>query len=177
VARYGGDVEAVKNDPEYLKCQTSFKDFDSTLAGKETHCAELEDDINALQSNIAQHKVQLQSIMRELDKIKQEKHETVADMITAKEEREIADMISGISEDRTSRELEELRELRHHAKAGARVSREMAGLDAKQSEEEFLQYAAESVADDEFDRLIGLTKQADRPTADQSSEKTRIPES
>ena len=36
------------------------------------------------------------------------------------------------------------------------MSREMSGLDAKRDEEEFLAYATESVANDEFDALIGL---------------------
>ena len=50
------------------------------------------------------------------------------DVITSsKEEEEIADMLSGISDDRTSKELDEMRDLRNQSKAQARVSREMAG--------------------------------------------------
>ena len=82
-------------------------------------------------------------------------------MLTAKEEKEIADMLSGISKDRTHEELQELRELRDQAKATARVSREMAGLDAKRSEAEFLEYATKATADSEFDALIGLTQKED----------------
>ena len=41
-------------------------------------------------------------------------------MITAKEEKQLADMITGISEDRTSKELQEMRDLRTRSKAGAR---------------------------------------------------------
>jgi flagellar biosynthesis chaperone FliJ len=176
VEKHGGDIEAVKRDPEYLKCQAAFKDFTSTLEEKESRIDDLETDIKTIESSIAQHKTQLQSIMREFENIKQEKHETVADLITAKEEREIADMISGISEDRTSQELQELRELRQQSRAGARVAREVAGMDTKRSEEEFLEYASQSVADDEFDRLIGLTKETEQPAAQEAADKTRIPE-
>ncbi len=176
VQRLGGDIEAVKQDPEYLKCQASFKDFTTTLTEKEARIAELEGDIKTLTDSVAGHKVQLQSLLREIEKVKQEKHEAVADMITAKEEKELADMITGISEDRSSQELQELRDLRQKAKASARISREMAGLDTKRAEEEFLEYAATSTSDNEFDALIGLTKEGQDRDEEEPPEKTRIPE-
>jgi hypothetical protein len=174
VEKFGGNAEAVKSDPEYAKCQAAFADFSSTLREKEARCAELETDVAEAEKTIGGHKVQLQSLLRELDKVKQEKHETVADMITAREEREIGDMIAGISEDRSARELQEMREMRHQAKAGAKISREMTGLDTKRSEEEFLKYATESQATDEFDALIGLGKQAAAP--EQDPQRSKIPE-
>ncbi len=97
VERHHGNTEAVKNDPEYLKCQAAFKDFSSTLEEKERRCAEIEEDIREFEKNIGGHKTQLQSLLREIDKIRQEKHSTVAEMLTAREEKEIADMLSGIS--------------------------------------------------------------------------------
>lgn len=175
VEKHGGDVEKVKQDAEYLKCQSAFQDFSSTLAEKEARIAELEGDIDTIQTSVKGHKVQLESLMRELEKVKQEKHATVADVITAKEEKELADMISGISKDRTSEELQELRDLREKAKAGARVSREMAGMDTQRSEEEFLQYAEASAADSEFDALIGLTKQAEA-APEEPADRTQLPE-
>jgi len=174
VDRHNGNVEAVKNDPEYIKCQAAFKDFSSTLEEKEARCAELEEDIKTLQNSIGGHKTQLQSLLRDLERISQEKHETVADLLTAREERELSDMIAGISEDRTSRELEDLRDLRQKARAQARVAREMAGIDTRRQEEEFLEYAAKSQTDTEFDRLIGLAKEGEKPKAE--AEKPRIPE-
>jgi len=178
VQRHQGNVEAVKGDPEYIKCQAAFKDFSSTLAEKEARCAELEEDIKTLDKSVAGHKNQLQSLLRDLDKIKQEQHEAVADIITAREERELADMIAGISQDRGSQELEEMRDLRSRAKASARVSREMAGTDTQRTEAEFLEYAAKSSADTEFDALIGLTrKDAEEPqTAPPAADRTKIPE-
>lgn len=175
VERHNGDVEAVKTDQEYIKCQAAYKDFSSTLDAKEERALELESEIKEIVKNVAGHKTQLESLLRDLEKIKQEKHSTVADIITAKEEREIADMIAGISKDRTAEELQDLRDLRDRAKATARVSREMAGTDVARSEAEFLEYATKSAADDEFDALIGLSRQSDSPAAD-VSEKTRIPD-
>ncbi|MCA9151886.1 MAG: hypothetical protein KDA92_21435 [Planctomycetales bacterium] len=176
VERHNGDTEATKQDPEYVKCQAAFKDFSSTLAEKEAHCAELEEDVKGFEANIAGHKTQLQSLLRDIEKIKEEKHSTVAEILTAKEEKEISDMLTGISKDRTHEELQELRDIRDQAKATARVSREMAGVDAKRSENEFLEYAAASESDSEFDKLIGLAKKESDAGDAGSSERTRIPD-
>lgn len=176
VERRQGDVEAVKSDPDYQKAQAAYQDFSSTLAEKEARCAELEDDLKTIEHTVNGHKIQLQSLLRDLEKIKQEQHETVADLITATEEKEIADMVAGISQDRTSEELQELRDIRDQAKATARISREVSGLDAKRSEEEFLDFAAKTSANSEFDALIGLTKQPE-PPGQEPGDKTRIPES
>ncbi len=177
VEKHNGDSESVRNDPEYIKCQSAFKDFNSSLKEKEEHAVGLEEDIRGFESNIAGHKTQLQGLLREIEKLKSEKHETVAELLTAKEEKEIADMISGISQDRTNEELQELREIRDTAKATARISREVAGIDAQKSEQEFMEYAAQSTSDSEFDALIGLTKESETPDAEEeSSQRTQIPE-
>lgn len=176
VERHNGNADAVKADPEYIKCQTAFKDFSSTLQEKQDRCEEIEEDLKTLVTNVNGHKSQLQSLLRDLDGLKQEKHATVADIITAKEEQEVAELIAGISKDRTSEELQELRDVRDQAKAQSRVSREMSGLDAKKSEEEFLEYANDTVANSEFDALIGLAESAESANQE-TPDKTRIPES
>ena len=75
VAKYNGDIEAVKKDPEYLKCQTAFKDFSTTLTEKEQRVGGLETDIQLLSKNIGDHKIQIQGLLRDLNKIKEEKPE------------------------------------------------------------------------------------------------------
>jgi phage shock protein A len=159
--KYGNDGEKAKLDPEYIKCQGAYRDFSSSLVEKEKHVSELESDISNIIQNLNQHKVSIQSLMRDLEKIKDEKGEAVADIISAQEEKKIAQLVSGISEDSTDKDLEALRDVRNRAKAEARSSRELAGLDAKRAEDEFLEYATTSVVDDEFDKLIGITKQND----------------
>jgi len=174
VDKYRGDAVAVKSDPEYARFQNAFKDFSSTLSEKQKRAQELEDDIKTLSANVNSHKSQIQSLMRELEKLKDEKHDAVADMLSAKEEKQIADMVNGISNDRTSADLQRLREMRQKASASARVSREMAGLDAKRAETEFLEYAQQATSDDEFDALIGLSK--DQKASDAPARDTKIPE-
>ena len=174
--KHGGNVEAVHADPEYQKCQAAFKDFSATLAEKQQRAAELEQDLAQLVENVARHKTQIMSQLRELEKLGEEKHDAVADVMSAQEEKQIADLMSDLSEDKTGEELRELRELRNKASAEARVSREIAGMDAKQAENDFLQYATDSAAMDEFDQLIGLAQQ-DEPAVSAPQERSQIPES
>ena len=174
-SRHNGDKDAVHADPEYQKCQSAFKDFSATLAEKQQRAAELEGDLQELVENVTRHKNQIASQMRELEKLSEEKHDAVADVMSAQEEKQIADLMSDLSEDKTGEELRELRELRTKASAQARVSREVAGMDTKQAENEFMEYAADSVAMDEFDQLIGLSE-ADGPDTATPAERTSIPE-
>ena len=76
--------------------------------------------------------------------------------------------------DRTNEELHRLRELRQKASANARISRELAGMDNKKAESEFLEYAQKSAADDEFDALIGLS--AKKESTESTAKESKIPE-
>lgn len=80
----------------------------------------------------------------DLDKINSEQSEAAADMITVREQEEIADMFSGIITDGTSAELTRMREIREKAKARSKVAQELAGTNPKSEEEEFL-IAAHSI--------------------------------
>ncbi|MEZ6087316.1 MAG: hypothetical protein R3C05_04665 [Pirellulaceae bacterium] len=172
--QHGNDPAATKADPEYQRCQAAFKDFSSTLAEKQQRAEELEADLQELVNNINGHKINIQNQMRDLERLAEEKHDAVATVLSATEEKQIADMMTGLAEDRTSEELRELRELRNKAGAAARMSREMAGLDTKRAEDEFMEFAAASEANDEFDQLIGLAAKED--SAQPTAERTQIPE-
>ncbi len=172
----GKSMEQIKSNDEYMKCLAAFNDFTSTLGEKQDRIAELEKDVGEITTSVNNHKVQLQQLLRDLDKIKQEASATVADVITAKEEEQINGMIAGISQDRTSRELQDMRDLRSESKAKARVSRELAGTDTQAMESEFLDYARKSVATDEFDQLIGLAGKADKAEAEAPTPEAKLPE-
>ncbi len=175
-----GKSEAeIKGNADYQKCLAAYNDFSSTLKEKEVHVVDLEGEVKEVQGTIGHHKVQLQSLLREIDKLKQEGNETVADVITAREEQQINEMLAGVSQDRTGRELEEMRAIRNESKANARISREMAGTDSKVLENEFLEYATSSESTDEFDQLIGLGRTADKaesPSAEKPSQEAKLPE-
>lgn len=171
----GRSPEEVQLDEDYRKSQTAYQDFESTLAEKQARIEELETDVADYTKRIAEHKVQLQGLLRDLEKIRSEQADAVADFITAREEKEIADTISGIAKDGTAEELQRLRTLRQEVKAEARVSKELAGTDSRAQEEEFLAYARRDAAASAFAELVGLpgepaSPETAKPERDKPSE-------
>ncbi|MEC9081837.1 MAG: hypothetical protein VYE44_08655 [Verrucomicrobiota bacterium] len=154
----GKNKEQIHADPEYKKCLTAYNDFAATLTEKQDHIKDLEGDVDEYDSSIGNHKINLQQLQRDIEKLKSEAADAVADVITSKEETELADMINGISKDGMAKELQDMRELRHEMRAEARVSREMAGTDNKMQEAQFLEYARNTTATDEFDALLGMAE-------------------
>ena len=154
----GKTKEEVHADPEYKKCLTAYNDFAATLIEKQDHIKDLEGDIGEYDGSIANHKINLQQLQRDIEKLKSEAADAVADVITSKEERDLADMLNGISKDGMGKELQNMRDLRHEMRAEARVSREMAGTDTKVQEAEFLEYARSNTGTDVFDSLLGMAE-------------------
>ena len=155
--------EAIHDDENYKKCLTAYKDFNSTLSEKQERISELEADIEGYKNNISDHKIQLQQLLRDVEKVKAEAADTVADVITAKQEKELAETFAGIAKDGTAEELQNLREMRQELKAEAKITKELAGTDTKSQEAEFLEYARQSESTSEFDALIGLASEAPAP--------------
>ena len=171
----GKSAEEIKTDEDYKRCLAAFNDFSSTLKEKQARIEELEQDVEGYRKTITDHKVQLEGLRRELDKVKSESAEAVADMITANQEKEIADALSGIAQDGSAEELSRLRNLRQEVRAEVQISKELAGTDHKRTEEEFLAYARSTEVADEFDALIGLAESAES-SGGESAEKTALPE-
>ena len=165
--------EEIKQHSEYVRCVTAYQDFASTLEEKNSHITDLEEDIERAQSDIESHKIQMQGLHRDLEKIKTEQSETVADLITAKEQEQIADMMSGISTDGTSEELTRMREIREKAKGRSVVAQELAGTDSRAEEEEFLAAAQSTAASDEFDSLIFGAQKTDAPAKTEDTVDTK----
>jgi SMC interacting uncharacterized protein involved in chromosome segregation len=155
--------DAIKQSDEYRQCLTAYNDFSSTLNEKNNRIAELEGDIGEYGKTIGSHKIQLQSLQREIEKLKAETADAVADIISSRESEQLADMLAGISQDTKSKELEDLRALRQQVKSEAKISGELAGTDTKVQEAEFLKFAEESESNDEFDALIGLAAEVETP--------------
>jgi phage shock protein A len=154
----GQTKEEIHASGKYKKCLTAYNDFAATVTEKKDHIKDLEGDIAEYDESLANHKVNLTQLTRDIEKLKSEAADAVADVITAKEETDLSDMLNGISQDGMAKELQDMRELRSEMRAEARVSREMAGTDGKAQEAEFLEYARTHTATDEFDSLLGLAE-------------------
>lgn len=174
MTKSGRSKEEVQLSPDYAKCLGAYNDFNATLREKQKRIEEIEGDVGEYKTNIANHKIQLQQLIRDVENIKAESHEAVAEVITAKQEKELADTLAGIAVDGSAEELQKLRQMRQELKAEARVSKELAGTDNQAQEAEFLAYAAQSAASDEFDALIGLDEA--KPEDRQKDSGSALPE-
>lgn len=161
-------------DQEYQKCLGAFRDFTSTLKEKQTRITELEGDVANIGKTVATHKVGITGLMRELEKIKTEKYDAVGEVMSAQEQKQVADILNNLAEDTTSNDLQNMRELRQKARAGAKVSQELAGLDTKQAEDEFLDAVNKNEADDEFAAALGFKDTAAKTVA--APVETKLPE-
>lgn len=170
--KQGQAQDSIKQNPDYTRCVDAYNDFNSTLEEKNARIQELEADIESAQEDINGHMTQISALHRDLDKIKQEQAEAVADLITAREQEQISDMLSGISTDGTSAELARMRDVRQKAKSRAHVAQELAGTDSRSEEETYLAAARESTATDEFDELIFGAQQTDQEEDRKSSADT-----
>ena len=121
--KLGTTDEEIEQHPEYTRCITSYNDFQSTLEEKNARVAQLEQDIERAQHDIESHKLQITGLHRDLDRLKTEQSEAVADIITAREQKDIDNMLSGISMDDTSAELARIQEIREKAMERSKVGK------------------------------------------------------
>jgi archaellum component FlaC len=157
----GKTAEQIKADQDYIVCQSGYNNLNTAVGEKQSRLKALENEIAEANKQIGVHKAWLQSVQREIEKLKQEKHEAIADVQINREAAAIADVLSGISRDDTDQDLIAAREARQNVKARAQVSSELAGNDVNAAEEQFLQFARQSASASKFDALIGL--EADKP--------------
>lgn len=166
----GKSTAEIQESEDYKICQNAFQDFSTTLGEKQVRIEELEKDIEDYGKRISDHKVQLTSLLRDIENIRVEKADAVADVITATQEKEIADTLAGIAKDGTAEELQRMRQLRQELKAEAKISQEMAGTDTRAQEAEFMEYARQDQSAGEFEALLGLAESTDaggaQPEAD-----------
>lgn len=150
----GKSKEEIQQDPEFIKHSGNYKDANSSLEQTHQQIADKEADLKERQAQIAKYKLELQAMQKNHEKLRQEKTEAVADVAIAQEAQQIADVLNGIADDTTDRDLASVREARKNAQAKAKITAELSGNDAHLAESEYLQLASNSVADKELDSLL-----------------------
>ena len=152
----GLSVEDIQKHADYLECKAGHTDASSTLVEKEARVKELEASIEQDKETITGYKLKLQTTQREIEKLRQEKHEAISDIQIAKDHEESLEMESGMAKDTTDEDLLAARQARTDAKARARIVSEIRGSDSKVVENEFIKFAKEAASNSEFDSLMGL---------------------
>jgi phage shock protein A len=113
-------------------------------------------------------------MQRAVQKLREEKQETIADVEAAKQSDQINSVLAGIAHDTTDQDLIAVRQARQRAKARATISAELVGNDAKMAEDEYIQYAANTENADAFAKLVGLDE--DKPTEEPTLNPAKLPE-
>jgi len=150
----GKSKEEVQADPEFQKHHAAYTDASSSLGEVSARIDEKEVDLADRRKQIAQYKIQLQQMQRDVKELAEEKHEALADVAVAQQADAINSVLNGIANDTTDKDLQAAREARKAAKAKAQISTELAGTDAVVAENEYLELAGSSAADSELDSLL-----------------------
>lgn len=150
----GKSKEQIVSDAEFVRHKSNYDDANSRLTSVEAEIDEKEEDLKRRQKDIATYKAELQRMQRDTEKLKDEKHEALADVAIAKQAEEINSVLAGISSDTTDNDLKNAREARKHAVSRSKVVSELAGNDARKSEDEYLSLANETQSSKELDGLL-----------------------
>lgn len=157
----GLSEEEMKHDEEYLKCRGAYSDFGTTAEEKRKLIVELNGQIIEANAKIKKHKIQLDAMKRKIHALREKKDDLITRVITAKEDKRISDLESGLSVDTGVYDIVNRLEQRvRRTEAAAKISSELSGTDTQVQEAEFEEYARSGLANDEFDALVGL---GDRP--------------
>lgn len=152
----GVTAEQIGSNPDVIRATKAYNDAGAELSRKLAESKTKETELHTLQDNLANMKANLQSIYRNADSLREEKEGAVADVITAKEQAMINDLYSGVSREGSDQALERAREARRNVVSRAKLTTELAGLEAGAQGDEYLQYAESVAANSEFAALIGL---------------------
>lgn len=150
----GNSKEECQTDPDFITHSKAYTDASKKHGDLETRLATKEADLKSRKEQIAKYKAELQSMQRQQQALKEEKHEALADVAVAKQMDAVNSVLAGISDDSTDKDLEAARAARQRAVAQAQISSELTGNDASVAESQYLDMAAESVADSELDDLL-----------------------
>lgn len=171
-------VAELKATEDYQEAAGAYASLSKEIEDDEHTITELELAIADDETNLAGHLAQLGEMKDQVAKIASEKHETIAAVEAAKAEKEINDMMNGISESDTGERLQEMRDVRDNLKAEVQVGRKLAGTDTKQRKAKFKKFALKKKANNEFDDLLGLGKKATTKegAATEQEKATQLPE-
>lgn len=149
--------EEAQQDVKYRELAAKFNDVGSTQAEQKKNLQNVEEAIVFGQKRIEELTIQLKQLKAEIEKIKAESAETIADVITSTQERELNKMLAGLAQgDTTSEELQEMRDMRAQLRGEAKVSRIAAGTENAAVEAELLAMAEASVSNKELEEMIGI---------------------
>ena len=167
-------VEEIESDYKYREIAAAYQDLASTIEEKRKRAEDLEGEITRTGQVMSGYRVDLVDLQRELEKLKQEKHEAVADIISAREMENVNKVLAGIGEDTTSEQLVRLRDRRAQAVARRNVAQDLAGTSAKRQRAELRTAAQRAATMTKLRSLVGLTEPSETSAESPKEEKPEV---
>ena len=150
----GAAADAIKTDVEYLRHMKAYADNKHTLSDRQQRVVQLEGKIASDQEKIDKYKLKLEQMKRSIEESKGKRAELIVRATSAQQEKDINTALAGLSTDNAAAEEEAIENAVGKLEAGARIASELAGTDTDAAEAEYLSFAADTEAEDEFNALI-----------------------
>ena len=136
--------EEITRHKDYQQCLQEYNEFTFKVENELPRFNDLRADLEENNKEIEEHKSQIKRVISEIEKIKDEAADSVTDVMLANQELKQAEVLLGITEDGTDKDLQELRVNRQATKANAKISGNLVETDASIREGDFLDYARKS---------------------------------
>lgn len=159
-----GTKEAAQADPEFVAASGFYKDRKSSLAQYVENLEEAQAQLKEKRKVVATHKSNGKQMLRELDKAKEKKSETVAAVISAKEMERTRNMMEGLASDKTDEQMQEMDQILAEAKASQKLSTEVT-MSAEAEAEEYAKFADDFLVDEDIDGLFASSEE-EKPAND-----------
>lgn len=156
----GKSSDEILRDAEVVQLQAAYSDAGSTIEEKKARAKDLEDQIHSLQESVDRYVLDAQDLMREVEKLQAEKHETVASMEAARQIEQMNEAMAGISSGGADETLAELRKRRAEAEGRAKAAQAISSTDVTRQRQKLRDAARQHVHNKEFISALGLGESA-----------------
>lgn len=144
-------AEAEPTNPTHREAGSRFLSRIQAIQEKQ---ALLKADLDSSQLKVQEYQVKLRSFMEEIDKLKREQGEMVAEWVSSQQMVQLEDRLRGLGETAVDESLVAIREKVASMKARAKLASEMRGAELASQEETYERVGAEREAAARFDELL-----------------------
>jgi phage shock protein A len=144
-------AEANPSDPSHREAGTRYLAKIKEIDEKQER---LNADLEGQQTKVREYQVKLRSFMDEINKLKREQGEMVAEMVSAQQMVQLEDRLRGLGETAVDESLVAIRDKVANLKAQAKVAAEMRGSTLSAQDETYERIGAEKEAASRFEELL-----------------------
>ena len=165
--------EAAQTDPDVMKWQRAFLDFQSKVKTEDELQARLEPDLQERQGRLDQLKTQLAKRQREIKALDDQKAQAIADFVDAKTTSELMDRLSGLEASADRSAISTVTNRIAQMKQQAKIKSELEGASADSIDAELQATMNEQAGLDLLDEMLAADTPegtADKPVQDGEGE-------